>query len=49
MKGAGPYAWQLHRRFELAAKKHDLKRRGMQLNTDLFVPPSGHGVQLSLL
>lgn len=49
MKGTGPYAWQLHRRFELAAKKHDLKRRGMQLNTDLFVPPSGHGVQLSLL
>jgi DNA repair photolyase len=49
MKGAGPYAWQLHRRFELAAKKLDLKRRGMQLNTDLFVPPSGHGVQLSLL
>ncbi|WP_137156609.1 PA0069 family radical SAM protein [Rhizobium sp. FKL33] len=49
MKGAGPYAWQLHRRFELAAKKLNLKRRGMQLNTDLFVPPSGHGVQLSLL
>jgi DNA repair photolyase len=49
MKGAGPYAWQLHRRFELAAKKHDLRRRGVQLNTDIFVPPSGYGVQLSLL
>ncbi|MBB1248698.1 MULTISPECIES: PA0069 family radical SAM protein [unclassified Rhizobium] len=49
MKGAGPYAWQLHRRFELAAKKLDLRRRGIQLNTDLFVPPSGYGVQLSLL
>ncbi|MBL0370754.1 PA0069 family radical SAM protein [Rhizobium sp. KVB221] len=49
MKGDGPYAWQLSRRFELAAKKLDLKRRGIQLNTELFVPPSGHGVQLSLL
>jgi DNA repair photolyase len=49
MKGAGPYAWQLSRRFELALKKLDMKKRGMQLNAELFVPPNGHGVQLSLL
>ena len=49
MKGAGPYAWQIARRFELAAKKYGLTRRSISLNADLFVPPSGHGVQLSLL
>ncbi|MDB5522734.1 MAG: family radical protein [Rhizobium sp.] len=50
MKGDGPYAWQLSRRFELAAKKLGIRKgRGIQLNTDLFVPPSGAGVQLSLL
>jgi DNA repair photolyase len=49
MKGEGPYAWQLNRRFELVMKKLDMRRRGIQLNTDLFVPPSGAGVQLSLL
>ena len=49
MKGAGPYAWQIARRFEIAAKKHGLTRRAASLNADLFVPPSGHGVQLSLL
>ncbi|MFM2279019.1 MAG: hypothetical protein RLZZ444_1250 [Pseudomonadota bacterium] len=50
MKGAGPYAWQISRRFELAAKRLGISRgRSLQLNTDLFVPPSGQGVQLSLL
>ncbi|MDB5552379.1 MAG: hypothetical protein JWL86_2363 [Rhizobium sp.] len=49
MKGTGPYAWQISRRFELAAKKYGLTRRTIGLNSDLFVPPSGHGVQLSLL
>jgi len=49
MKGSGPYAWQISRRFELAAKKYGLTRRTISLNSDLFVPPSGHGVQLSLL
>jgi DNA repair photolyase len=50
MKGEGPYAWQISRRFELAAKKLGIRKsRGMTLNTDLFVPPSGAGVQLSLL
>jgi DNA repair photolyase len=49
MKGTGPYAWQISRRFELAAKKYGLTRRTIGLNCDLFVPPSGNGVQLSLL
>jgi DNA repair photolyase len=50
MKGAGPYAWQISRRFEIAAKKLGLKKgRSMQMNTELFVRPDGHGIQLSLL
>lgn len=49
MKGAGPYAWQISRRFEMATKRLGLTRRSIQLRTDLFVPPDGSGVQLSLL
>lgn len=49
MKGAGPYAWQIARRFELATKRLKLNRTRRSLSTDLFVPPSGSGVQLSLL
>lgn len=49
MKGAGPYAWQISRRFELATKRLGLGRRSAQMRDDLFVPPHGGGVQLSLL
>jgi DNA repair photolyase len=49
MKGAGPYAWQIARRFEMAAKRLGLTRRSLALTDDLFVPPGGSGVQLSLL
>ncbi|MBB3975807.1 DNA repair photolyase [Rhizobium azooxidifex] len=49
MKGAGPYAWQIARRFELATKRLKLGRTRRSLSADLFVPPSGSGVQLSLL
>jgi DNA repair photolyase len=49
MKGAGPYAWQIARRFDMAVKRLGLTRRGMPLRDDLFVPPDGSGVQLSLL
>jgi DNA repair photolyase len=49
MKGAGPYAWQISRRFELATKRLGLGRRGVQLRDDLFLAPAGSGVQLSLL
>jgi DNA repair photolyase len=48
MKGTGPYAWQISRRFELATKRLDMVRRGLQLRDDLFTPPSGDNVQLSL-
>ncbi|MCY1664506.1 PA0069 family radical SAM protein [Rhizobium sp. SL86] len=49
MKGAGPYAWQISRRFEIAAKRLGLGRRGVALRDDLFIAPAGGGVQLSLL
>jgi DNA repair photolyase len=49
MKGAGPYAWQIGRRFELAAKRLELNLTRRQLRHDIFVPPLGTGVQLSLL
>ncbi len=49
MKGAGPYAWQIGRRFEMAAKRLGLNVVKRPLNCDLFVPPLGTGVQLSLL
>ncbi|MDE1995009.1 MAG: PA0069 family radical SAM protein [Rhizobiaceae bacterium] len=49
MKGAGPYAWQIGRRFEMATKRLELVRRNIALRDDLFVPPDGSGVQLSLL
>jgi DNA repair photolyase len=48
MRGAGPYAWQIGRRFELAAKRLGLNRERARLTTDLFVKPAGGGVQLSL-
>ena len=49
MKGEGPYAWQISRRFEMATKRLGLARRGVTLRDDLFVRPDGAGVQLSLL
>jgi DNA repair photolyase len=49
MKGAGPYAWQISRRFEMATRRLQLTRRNIALRDDLFVPPDGSGVQLSLL
>ena len=49
MKGAGPYAWQIARRFEMTAKRLELTRTRRNLAIDQFIPPSGSGVQLSLL
>lgn len=40
---------QIARRFEMAARRFELTRRSMPLRDDLFVPPDGSGVQLSLL
>ncbi|WP_412051488.1 PA0069 family radical SAM protein [Hoeflea sp. Naph1] len=49
MRGTGPYAWQIARRFDLTAKRLGLNLRKTQLRTDHFIPPRGEGVQLSLL
>lgn len=49
MKGAGPYAWQISRRFEMATKRLGLTRRSLHLREDLFISPNSDGVQLSLL
>ena len=49
MKGAGPYAWQISRRFEMATKRLGLMRRSLHLREDLFISPNSDGVQLSLL
>ncbi len=48
MKGSGPYAWQIARRFELSTKRLGLARRGVALREDLFLPPDGAGTQLNL-
>ncbi len=49
MRGTGPYAWQIAKRFELAAKRLGLNMRRMKLETGLFEPPCGEGKQLQLL
>jgi DNA repair photolyase len=49
MKGAGPYAWQISRRFEMATKRLGLMRRSLHLREDLFISPYSDGIQLSLL
>ncbi|MBB6012020.1 DNA repair photolyase [Aquamicrobium lusatiense] len=48
MKGAGPYAWQIGRRFEIAAKKLGLNTQRLSLRTDQFVAGK-HSEQLMLL
>jgi DNA repair photolyase len=49
MKGSGPYAWQIGRRFEMAAKRLGLNTERRQLRTDLFTSPNRQGEQLVLL
>ncbi|WP_163269183.1 PA0069 family radical SAM protein [Chelativorans alearense] len=49
MKGTGPYAWQIGRRFEIAAKRIGLNIQRRKLRTDLFKPLNGQGEQLVLL
>ncbi|MEM7565770.1 MAG: PA0069 family radical SAM protein [Pseudomonadota bacterium] len=59
MKGSGPYAYLLQRRFEVARKRLGLDGKRMQLRTDLFTPPArprsaarttlGEDAQLALL
>ena len=49
MKGSGPYAWQIGRRFEMAAKRLGLNTDRKRLRTDLFRSPHAGAEQLSLL
>lgn len=49
MRGAGPYAWQISRRFDMTCKRLGLTKRMLSPRTDLFVKPEGENVQLSLL
>ncbi|WP_370197114.1 PA0069 family radical SAM protein [Aurantimonas sp.] len=49
MRGTGPYAFQIRRRFEMAARRLGLNESRTQLRCDLFTPPRGAGVQLALL
>ena len=49
MRGTGPYAWQIARRFEMASKRLGLNERRLKLRTDLFVTPKPESEQLSLL
>lgn len=49
MKGAGPYAWQIGRRFEIAARKLGLNSERTRLRSDLFRAPARQGEQLRLL
>lgn len=48
MKGVGPYAWTIGRRFELMAKRLGLNAIERDLRTDLFKRPPQPGDQLNL-
>ncbi len=47
MRGDGPHAWQIGRRFEMAARRLGLNREKLRLRTDLFTAP-GSAQQLDL-
>lgn len=49
MRGSGPYAWMIGRRFEVAARRHGLNQPKQQLRTDLFRPPVLTGGQMQLI
>ncbi len=40
MKGTGPMAWMIGRRFEIACEKLGLNKRRLKLTTDHFVKPN---------
>ncbi|MEQ1942107.1 PA0069 family radical SAM protein [Mesorhizobium sp. VNQ89] len=49
MRGTGPYAWQIGRRFEIAARRLGLNARRTSLRTDLFETTPKRNEQLMLL
>ena len=48
MKGAGPMAWMIGRRFEVACEKLGLNKKRSKLTTEHFAKPERSGQQLSL-
>ncbi len=48
MRGSGPYAWQIARRFELASKRLGFNQSRMKLDTSQFRAPAGAAQQLAL-
>jgi hypothetical protein len=48
MKGTGPMAWMIGRRFEIACGKLGLNKKRARLTTEHFVRPKDGGGQLSL-
>ena len=48
MRGSGPYAWQIERRFDIATRRLKLDPIRAPLRTDRFVPPVPVGSQLAL-
>ncbi|MET0941317.1 MAG: radical SAM protein, partial [Mesorhizobium sp.] len=48
MRGSGPYAWQIGRRFEIAARRLGLNAEKTRLRNDLFRAPARKGEQLKL-
>jgi DNA repair photolyase len=48
MKGSGPYAWMIGRRFETACEKLGLNKDKAALTTAQFAPPRPRARQLSL-
>jgi DNA repair photolyase len=48
MKGTGPYAWMIGRRFEMACEKRRLNAAKYQLSTEHFRAPKPEAAQMSL-
>ena len=48
MKGNGPYAWQIGRRFEIACRRLGFNEARRRLDTNAFRPPVSDGDQLAL-
>jgi DNA repair photolyase len=49
MKGSGPHAWMIGRRFEIACQRLGLNRERTKLSAEHFKPPHPQPVQLRLL
>jgi DNA repair photolyase len=49
MRGTGPYAWQIGRRFEIAARRLGFNAKRTSLRTDLFAQAEKKNEQLMLL